>query len=409
MPQDILITPNRALTSTDASITFRDASDNIINLRVINPGTLSFDGSSGQLFSITDDLTGTIFSVNDISGIPSIEVNADGTVSIAEFSGNVGIGTSSPTEKLEVSGNVKATSFVGALSGNATTATNLSTNRTNWATNGTISAVVGELSWKNYSNNHTIFDASAGTSPNGGAVNNTNSQVAWTGTYPTLMGWNGSNTYGVRVDSARVSDNTSGNAATVTNGVYTTGNQSIAGIKTFSNLIATNPMINSASSSNDASVMQWRYDTSDAYRLRLKQTVTSGVVRWNFSQTNNNTNFEDVLVLDRGNVGVGTSSPSSKLEVSGELKATTITETSSIALKQNIEPLKSGLEKILQLTPVSYERKSNNKNEIGLIAEDVAEVMPELVSFDEEGKPVGIHYSKLSVLLIQALKELLNG
>ncbi len=80
----------------------------------------------------------------------------------------------------------------------------------NWATNSAINIVVGQLSWKNYGNYHTIFDASNSTSPYGGAVNNTNSQVAWTGTYPTLMGWNGSNTYGVRVDSCRLSDSTSG-------------------------------------------------------------------------------------------------------------------------------------------------------------------------------------------------------
>ena len=100
----------------------------------------------------------------------------------------------------------KNTSLSGSLSGNASTATNLSTDRTNWSTNGTISAVVGQLAWKNFGNSHTIFDASESTSPNGSAVNNTNSQVPWTGTYPTLMGWNGIFTYGVRVDSARTAD-----------------------------------------------------------------------------------------------------------------------------------------------------------------------------------------------------------
>ena len=59
-------------------------------------------GTSGQLFSVTDSLSGTIFSVNDISGIPSIEVIDDGTVRIAEFSGDVGIGTATPTAKLDV-------------------------------------------------------------------------------------------------------------------------------------------------------------------------------------------------------------------------------------------------------------------------------------------------------------------
>ena len=98
------------------------------------------------------------------------------------------------------------------ISGNAATATlatsavTLTSTQSNWNSTGVISNVVGMLAWKNYGNSHVIFDASAGTSPSGGAVNNTNPQNNWTGTYPTLMGWNGSNTYGVRVDSARVAD-----------------------------------------------------------------------------------------------------------------------------------------------------------------------------------------------------------
>jgi hypothetical protein len=55
-------------------------------------GTLSFEGSAGQLFSITNNLTsGSIFSVNDVSGIPSIDVNADGTIELAPYGGNVSI------------------------------------------------------------------------------------------------------------------------------------------------------------------------------------------------------------------------------------------------------------------------------------------------------------------------------
>jgi hypothetical protein len=111
-----------------------------------------------------------------------------------------------PASTSNINGLTVAATITGSISGNAATATNLSTNRTNWSTNGTITAVVGQLSWKNYGNSHTIFDASQSTAPDGSSVNNTNSQVAWTGTFPTLMGWNGANTYGVRVDSARVAD-----------------------------------------------------------------------------------------------------------------------------------------------------------------------------------------------------------
>ena len=108
---------------------------------------------------------------------------------------------SSPT----FTGTATAPTFSGALSGNASSATTFSTGRTNYKTV-TDASVAGQLMWKNYGNNHTIFDASAGTSPEGGAVNNTSAAIAWAATYPTLMGWNGASTYGVRVDSARIAD-----------------------------------------------------------------------------------------------------------------------------------------------------------------------------------------------------------
>jgi hypothetical protein len=101
-----------------------------------------------------------------------------------------------------------ASKYLG-INANAVTATNLSSNRNNWNSNGTRTAVVGQLSWNNYGNGHTIFDASSTYSPDDTIVNNSNSQIPWTPTFPSLMGWNGNNTYGVRVDSARLSDRTS--------------------------------------------------------------------------------------------------------------------------------------------------------------------------------------------------------
>jgi hypothetical protein len=90
-------------------------------------------------------------------------------------------------------------------SGNAASANKFSTDRSNYK-GVTDPAVAGQLMWKHYGNNHTVFDASNGTSPNGTAINNSNAAFGWTGSFPTLMGWNGDSTYGVRVDSARVAD-----------------------------------------------------------------------------------------------------------------------------------------------------------------------------------------------------------
>jgi hypothetical protein len=88
-------------------------------------------------------------------------------------------------------------------SGNAATATNLTGDETNWASNARGRAVAGLIGWKKYGNAHVIFDASDGTSPAGTIVNNTNPENPWIETYATLMGWNGVNTFGVRVDTAK--------------------------------------------------------------------------------------------------------------------------------------------------------------------------------------------------------------
>jgi hypothetical protein len=78
-----------------------------VHYDALNSGTLSWEGSAGQLFSITNNLTsGSIFSVNDVSGIPSIDVNANGTIQFGPFGGNVGVGKTNPSTILDVNGTI---------------------------------------------------------------------------------------------------------------------------------------------------------------------------------------------------------------------------------------------------------------------------------------------------------------
>jgi hypothetical protein len=89
------------------------------------------------------------------------------------------------------------------------------------------------------------------------------------------------------------------------------------------------------------------------------------------------------------------------------LTATTITETSSVTLKENIVPISNTLNIIEKLQGYTYNRIGSTNIEPGLLAEEVYAVIPEIVVL-ENGKPVGINYTKLSIYLLEGIKEILK-
>jgi hypothetical protein len=108
------------------------------------------------------------------------------------------------------------------------------------------------------------------------------------------------------------------------------------------------------------------------------------------------------------NVGIGTATPSNVFTIAqgaGPAIADGWDTYSSRRFKINIRPLLGALEKIEGLQGVSYDRKSDGRSEIGVVAEDVAQVVPEVVSRDAKTHEVqGVDYSRLVVLLIEAVK-----
>jgi hypothetical protein len=84
--------------------------------------------------------------------------------------------------------------------------------------------------------------------------------------------------------------------------------------------------------------------------------------------------------------------------------------SSSLKWKTNIEDIEKNIDtsKIYDLNPVTYNSVNGDPKEthIGLIAEDVDKLFPELVPKDEEGNPSSVKYSLLSVVLIAELKKL---
>jgi hypothetical protein len=108
-------------------------------------------------------------------------------------------------------------------------------------------------------------------------------------------------------------------------------------------------------------------------------------------------------------VGIGTTSPTNLLTLgqgAGPSISDGWTTYSSRRWKTNIQPLHDALGMVELLQGVSYELKDSGKREIGVIAEEVGEVVPEVVSYEENGKDaLGVDYSRLTALLIEAVKQ----
>ena len=80
------------------------------------------------------------------------------------------------------------------------------------------------------------------------------------------------------------------------------------------------------------------------------------------------------------------------------------TSCSDLRLKKDIKPLKSALSTLGKLQGKSYRWKDNNEPDIGLIAQELEKVIPELVKTDDKGYK-SIVYQKLTAVLIEAVKE----
>jgi len=123
----------------------------------------------------------------------------------------------------------------------------------------------------------------------------------------------------------------------------------------------------------------------------------------------------DAIRIDRdnGNVGVGTSPSSSyKMTVNGKFNSSGITETSDKRLKKDIQTLQDALGKIESLRGVSYnwrteeypDKNFDSDEHIGVVAQEVEKVLPEVVHTDNEGYK-SVEYSHLVPVLIEAIKE----
>jgi len=147
---------------------------------------------------------------------------------------------------------------------------------------------------------------------------------------------------------------------------------------------------------------------SPTERMRISNAGNFG---FNTTTLTGKYNFDGSIYLFTQPSGAGTNA----LKFNTSTGAVTY-DASSRLIKENIEPCPYGIAEIKQLQPRKYFRTDDQKDEIGFIADEVVEILPEFVPLakkstlthneeDTEIIPIAVNYEKLTAVLTKALQE----
>lgn len=116
-------------------------------------------------------------------------------------------------------------------------------------------------------------------------------------------------------------------------------------------------------------------------------------------------NAYDLFTAMGRNVGIGTTIPNYKLHVQGKVFASdSITAYSDARVKTDVSTITNALHKVSQLRGVEYTRVDTGEKQIGVIAQEVQQVLPYAVT--EANNGLSVAYGNMVGVLIEAIKEL---
>ena len=146
-------------------------------------------------------------------------------------------------------------------------------------------------------------------------------------------------------------------------------------------------------------------DSTGRITTATEASVVSGATIYN--DTANNVTLYPTMAAEISGTLLSAYVSNTKLTFNpstGVLSTTVYSSTSDINLKENVETITNALGTVQKLRGVTYNWKENGQKSMGVIAQELEEVLPELVSTTEQGKTV--MYSNMVGLLIEAVKEL---
>ena len=351
---------------------------------------------------------------------------------IYRSTGNVGIASTAPTEKLDVIGNIKATGTITASRFVSTVTSGtapLTVTSTTEVTNLNASLLRGGIPGSNIN----TFDIVT----NGGTQTLTNKTL----TLPTFGGtgvvFNGSSSQTTTVRASATAGNNTLTLPTTTGTLVSTGDTGVVTSNMIADLNITNSDVSTTAAiaysklslgnsivnadiASGAAIAVSKLASSTISGISLGNTLNSltagSFITYSSGSTYNgstgitvsvaattaNTGNTIVARDSSGDFTAGTISVTN-LTASTTVQAQDFNSTSDETLKTNITTVENGLETIKSLRGVTFDWKINQKPSIGVIAQELERVLPQLV---KDGDPKTVNYNGLIGVLIEAVKEL---
>lgn len=147
---------------------------------------------------------------------------------------------------------------------------------------------------------------------------------------------------------------------------------------------------------------------SSSRGLHLIKNASQNAYLWNYengSMQFGTNNASVMTILPGGNVGIGTASPSYTLQVAGTVYASgDVISYSDQRVKTEIAVVDNALDKVSQMRGVYFTNTQTQKRGVGVIAQEIQTVLPEVI--EDKAEYLGVAYGNIVGVLIEAIKEL---